>query len=389
MRRRDATLKSTVVNPSSCQLGSPGFRLRSIYRVECQAVDNLRRGCGSDDRRLKLPRGRPVLRTSRQRVAQDRIEADQKFAHHRNHDDLARLAAGAQASQKALISGSQRMAVRAGLNRITLTALRPGARPRRFVAVPPLWWTRGARPASAVISLRSSRPSSGSSASRDARGRLRHALVRAQHRLLEGEARGRLSSCAAELGLDRGKLPLPAGAIMRSIEARTGSTAAVSHRHCSACKAAVSWRRRVMQRIEHARPGRVRAAAYRRSGDRARSLAAAGHRCASVLALMPCDLAERLDARRLHDCPRNTCRRQRRLQWPFVAAAALEHHQVARRIEACHQNRDRMAPHWHAARPSSSPSRATSSQRLPISTPITRLPSMPTSVMLAGSGPST
>src|SRR5262249_31657106 len=34
-------------------------------------------------------------------------------------------------------------------------------------------------------------------------------------------------------------------------------------------------------------------------------------------------------------------------------------------------------------------SRATSSQRLPISTPITRLPSMPTSIMLVGSGPST
>src|SRR5437773_5057324 len=34
-------------------------------------------------------------------------------------------------------------------------------------------------------------------------------------------------------------------------------------------------------------------------------------------------------------------------------------------------------------------SRATSSHRLPISTPITLLPSMPTSIMLVGSGPRT
>src|SRR5438105_6940899 len=38
---------------------------------------------------------------------------------------------------------------------------------------------------------------------------------------------------------------------------------------------------------------------------------------------------------------------------------------------------------------SAAPSRATSTQRLPISTPITLLPSIPTSIMLVGSGPST
>ena len=59
------------------------------------------------------------------------------------------------------------------------------------------------------------------------------------------------------------------------------------------------------------------------------------------LGLDTLNLAECLDAERMHHRPRHIRRRQRRLQLPLVAATALEHHDVARWIESSHQGRDR------------------------------------------------
>ena len=70
-------------------------------------------------------------------IADGGVEPHQEFAHHRNQDHLAWFAASAQTiAEVSLISGSHRIAVRAGLNRMTLTQLRPGARPRRLSVRP-------------------------------------------------------------------------------------------------------------------------------------------------------------------------------------------------------------------------------------------------------------
>ena len=164
-----------------------------IYRVACQAIDPAaivrqrarpsrprRAACGGGLRPALTAgarcRNRPPLIDGSSCPTGGRPRASRMAALSRTRSlritatmmTLPGLPRARRRWQKAMISGSHRIAVRAGLNRITFTAARPGARPRRS-CVRPLWCTRGAKPPSAAISRRSSLPSSGNSASSAAR----------------------------------------------------------------------------------------------------------------------------------------------------------------------------------------------------------------------------
>ena len=136
------------------------------------------------DRRIKLRHGLPPLSLPASRTAA--LSRTRSLRITATMITLPGLPRARRRSQNALISGSQRMAVRAGLNRITFTAQRPRTRPRRR-SERPLLSTRDAKPPDDAISRRSSLAVSGNSAKQRSRGRLCHPFALAHHLLLERE----------------------------------------------------------------------------------------------------------------------------------------------------------------------------------------------------------